>query len=62
MRNLGSFVENGLIETKIWMLGTVVIPEASLLMDFFQLIEEEKNACIYICKYEYMYLYAYIHI
>lgn len=30
-------------------------------MDFFQLIEGE-NACIYVCKYEHMYLYAYIHI
>ena len=42
MRNLDSFMENGLIETKIWMLGILVIPEASLLVDFFQLIEGEK--------------------
>ena len=64
MRNLGSFVKNGLIETKIWMLGVLVIPEASLLMDFFQLIEEEKmhvfiyaNMSICTCMHTFIFNY-----
>ena len=71
MRNLDSFMENGLIETKIWMLGILVIPEASLLVDFFQLIEGEKmhvfiyaNMSICTCMHTFIlqaYMYACIH-
>ena len=52
------------IETKIWMLGVLVIPEASLLMDFFQLIEEEKmhvfiyaNMSICTCMHTFIFNY-----
>ena len=68
MRNLDFFMENGLIETKIWMLGILVIPEESLLMDFFQLIEGEKmhvfmyaNMSICTCTHTFIlqaYMYA----
>lgn len=60
MRNLDSFMENGLIETKIWMLGILVIPEESLLWIFS--VDRGRKMHVFMYKYEHMYLYADIFI